>query len=158
MPRVLAVSAPQIKVKAFAVLLNRAQNAHLVWRGKDQTKSPTDFHRLLGGHVEFGEAAIDAVRREIIEETQSELQDPHCLGVLENRFVHEHHPGHEIVFVYSGRLHPPEPVQAEGGWLSDNDAPIWVEWRPVVADGLSIPLYPDGVERLIGELRGTVRD
>jgi ADP-ribose pyrophosphatase YjhB (NUDIX family) len=151
---VSAMGGSQIKVKAFAVLLNQAADAHLVWRGKDRTKSPTDFHRLLGGHVEFGEAAIDAVRREIIEETAAELQEPQCLGVLENRFVYEDHPGHEIVFVYSGRFDPPDAVSAEGGWLSDNDAAIWVEWRPVVADAIAIPLYPTGVERFIEGLCG----
>ena len=156
-PIVLAMSRPQIRVKAFAVLLNAARDAHLVWRGSDSTKAPTDFHRLLGGHVEFGEAAIDAIRREIIEETAAELRDPQCLGVLENRFVYEGQPGHEIVFVYSGLLDPPEPVSAEGGWLSDNGAAIWAEWRPFVAHDTPIPVYPDGVEQLIADLVETVR-
>jgi ADP-ribose pyrophosphatase YjhB (NUDIX family) len=149
---------PQIKVKAFAVLLNQARDAHLVWRGGDATKTPTDFHRLLGGHVEFGEAAIDAIRREIFEETAAELLDPRCLGVLENRFVYEDQPDHEIVFVYSGSLSPPEPVPDTGGWLSDNGAAIWVEWRSLTPDGTEIPLYPDGVERLIDTLIDNVRD
>jgi ADP-ribose pyrophosphatase YjhB (NUDIX family) len=121
------MSGPQIKVKAFAVLLNQARDAQLVLRGTDSTKSPSDFHRLLGGHVEFGEASLDAVRREIMEEAAAELRDPRCLGVLENRFVFEGQAGHEIVFVYSGRLDPPEPVPAGGGWLSDNDTAMWVE-------------------------------
>lgn len=145
-------------MKAFAVLLNRARDAHLVQRGSDPTKTPTDFHRLLGGHVEFGEAATDAIRREILEETAAELLDPQCLGVLENRFVYEDQPGHEVVFVYSGYLCPPEPVPDGGGWLSDNGAAIWVEWRPLTADGTTIPLYPDGVEALIHTLVDIVRD
>jgi ADP-ribose pyrophosphatase YjhB (NUDIX family) len=155
---VVAVSGPQIKVKAFAVLLNQARDAHLVWRGSDPTKSPADFHRLLGGHVEFREATTDAIRREILEETAADLQEPRLLGVLENRFVYDGEPGHEIVFVYSGSLNPPEPVPAEGGWLSDNDAPIWVEWRPLTADRPTIPLYPGGVETLIEALVANVGD
>ncbi len=147
---------PQITVKAFAVMLNQARDAHLVSRGSDTSTSPTDFHRLLGGHVEFGEATIDAVRREIVEETGAVLQEPHCLGVLENRFVYEGQPGHEIVFVYTGWLTPPEPVPAGGGWLSDNDVAIWAEWRPMVTDSTAIPLYPDGVDRLIADLGGPV--
>ena len=152
------MTGPQIKVKAFAVLLNQARAAHLVLRGTDSTKTPSDFHRLLGGHVEFGEAAIDAVRREIVEEAAAELRDPRRLGVLENRFVFEGQAGHEIVFVYSGRLDPPEPVPAGGGWLSDNDTAMWVEWRPLAADEPSIPLYPTGVEKLIADLVAAVRD
>ena len=157
-PIVVPMSVPRITVKAFAVLLNQARDAHLVSRGSDATKTPTDFHRLLGGHVEFGEASIDAVRREILEETEAELLDPQCLGVLENRFVYEDQPGHEIVFVYSGSLSPPEPVPEGGGWLSDNGAPIWVEWRPLTPDGTAIPLYPDGVEKLIDTVVDDVRD
>ena len=154
----VSVGGPQIKVKAFAVLLNQARDAHLVSRGSDATKTPTDFHRLLGGHVEFGEAAIDAIRREILEETAAELLDPRCLGVLENRFVYEDQPGHEIVFVYSGSLSPPEPVPDGGGWLSDNDVAMWVEWRSLVPDDTAIPLYPDGIETLIDTLVDVVRD
>jgi ADP-ribose pyrophosphatase YjhB (NUDIX family) len=149
------MGASQIKVKAFAVLLNQTRDAHLVQRGTDST-SPRDFHRLLGGHVEFGEAAIDAVRREVIEETAAEVRDPRFLGVLENRFVYEGEAGHEIVFVYAGWWDPPEPVPAGGGWLSDNGVPMWVEWRQVV-DESSIPLYPDGAERLITDWVATVR-
>jgi ADP-ribose pyrophosphatase YjhB (NUDIX family) len=141
-----------IQVKAFAVLLNPSREAHLVWRGTDDTKVPLYFHRLLGGHVEFGEATIDAIRREIFEETEAELQDPRLLGVLENRFVYQHLPGHEIVFVYAGELDPPEPVPVAGGWLNDNDAPIWVEWRLLRGRPSAIPLYPDGVDRLIAKV------
>ena len=154
----VSMRGPQIKVKAFAVLLNQARDAHLVQRASDATKTPTDFHRLLGGHVEFGEAAMDAIRREILEETAAELLDPQCLGVLENRFVYEDQPGHEIVFVYSGSLSQPEPVPDGGGWLSDNGDAIWVEWRPLASDGTTIPLYPDGVEKLIDTLVDNVRD
>jgi ADP-ribose pyrophosphatase YjhB (NUDIX family) len=152
------VGGAQITVKAFAVLLNPARGAHLVWRGHDATKTPPDFHRLLGGHVEFGEAAVDAVRREILEETAAELLDPRRLGILENRFVYEDQPGHEIVFVYTGSLTPPEPVPVGGGWLSDNGAPIWVEWRSLTAGEGEIPLYPDGVQSLIDTLVGDGRD
>jgi ADP-ribose pyrophosphatase YjhB (NUDIX family) len=145
----------EIQVKAFAVLLNPSRDAHLVWRASDDTKIPPHFHRLLGGHVEFGEATIDAIRREIFEETEAELQDPRLLGVLENRFVYQDVPGHEIVFVYAGELDPPEPVPVSGGWLTDNDAPIWVEWRLLRGSPSAIPLYPDGVDRLIAQVAAT---
>ena len=66
--------------------------------------------------------------------------------------MHEGQPGHEIVFVYSGWLDPPDPVPAGGGWLRDNDAAIWAEWRPLVEGQSSLPFYPDGVGRLIADL------
>jgi ADP-ribose pyrophosphatase YjhB (NUDIX family) len=146
------MSGVGIKVKAFAVLLNSARDAHLVWRGSDETKVPAHFHRLLGGHVDFGEATIDAIRREILEETAAELAEPRLVGVLENRFVYQDVPGHEIVFVYAGQLDPPGPVPVSGRWLTDNDAPVWAEWRPVHAEPTAPPLYPDGVQRLIAQV------
>lgn len=155
---VSSMSRPQIAVKAFAVLLNQARDAHVVLRGRDSTKAPTDFHRLLGGHVEFGEAAMDAIRREVIEETAAELREPQCLGVPESRFVYEGQPGHEIVFVYWGWLDPPGPVPGEGGWLSDNGAAMWVEWRALLPDDDAIPLYPNGMEKLLADSNLAVRD
>ena len=142
----------QIKVKAFAVLLDESRGRHLVWRGRDSTKSPTDFHRLLGGHVEFGEAAVSGVVREIEEELGTTLLEPELLGVLENRFVHEDTPGHEVVFVYTGRLADAQVVGPDGAWMADNGLPIWVEWRPLDDSGLEVPLYPDGLRELLAGL------
>ena len=142
------VSSRPIKVKVFAVLANDGGTHHLVWRGADSVKN-SEFHRLLGGHLEFGESTLDGVLREVAEETGTTLEEPRLLGVLENRFVHEDVPGHEIVFVYTGRLADRDVVGPEGGWLSDNDQPIWVEWRPLADDGIEIPLYPPGVGELI---------
>jgi ADP-ribose pyrophosphatase YjhB (NUDIX family) len=142
----------QIKVKVFAVLLDGSGTRHLVWRGADSTRTPDRFHRLLGGHLEFGESTVAGVEREIEEELGTRLLEPRLLGVLESRFVHEGEPGHEIVFVYAGRLADPEVVGPDGAWVTDNDVPIWVEWRPVDDAGLDVPLYPDGLRELLGQL------
>ncbi len=142
----------QIKVKTFAVLLDASRTRHLVWRGADSTRTPDRFHRLLGGHLEFGESTVAGVEREIEEELGTQLLDARLLGVLESRFVHEGEPGHEIVFVYAGQLADPDVVGPEGAWVADNDVPIWVEWRPVEDDGIDVPLYPDGVRELLVRL------
>jgi ADP-ribose pyrophosphatase YjhB (NUDIX family) len=141
-----------IKVKAFAVLLDAERTRHLVWRGSDPSKDPTHFHRLLGGHVEFGESSAEAVVREIDEEVGTTLLEPELLGVLESRYVNDGEPGHEIVFVYAGRLADLDVVGPEGGWLADNGDPIWVEWRRVDGAGPDLPLYPDGLQDLIDAL------
>lgn len=147
------MTAHVITVKAFAVLLNESGDAHLVWRGADVTKTPSEFHRLLGGHVEFGEATAAAVEREIREETGVELGDPRLLGVLENRFMFQEQPGHEIVFVYAGTWCASVPLA--GRWLSDNGQSIWVEWRPVRPLDPTLPLYPQGTQALIDTMVGS---
>jgi ADP-ribose pyrophosphatase YjhB (NUDIX family) len=135
-----------IKVKAFAVLLDASRHRHLVWVGRDETKQPATFHRLLGGHVEFGEHSADAVVREIAEELHTELADVTLLGTIENRFTYAGTPGHEVVFVYAATV-ADGVVPDEGGWFDDG-GPIRVEWRPVDVR-TDVPLYPDGTASLI---------
>lgn len=140
----------RIKVKAFAVMLDEAGTHHLVWRGHD-TGRP--FHRLLGGHLEPGEATIDCVVREIDEELGATLVAPRLLGVLENVFEHEGEPGHEVVFVYAGDLDDPDNVPPEGRWFTDGGERQRVEWRPVTVPvghpHAAIPLYPTGLQEML---------
>ncbi|GAA3602796.1 NUDIX hydrolase [Microlunatus ginsengisoli] len=144
-----------ITVKAYAVLLNESRSRHVVWRGTDPTKRPTDFHRMLGGHVEFGERARDAVVREIAEELGTELSEVSPIGVLESIFRFAGRPGHEVVFLYAATI-ADGVVPDVGGWFDDG-GPIRVEWRAVRTD-TDIPLYPDGAQRLIAEWIGTGAD
>lgn len=137
-----------IKVKAYAVLLNSSRTRHAVWVGEDSTKDPSSFHRLLGGHVEFGERATEAVVREIAEELGTQLTAVRSLGVVESFFVHEGEPGHEVAFIYGGTISE-STVHPEGGWFYDG-GPIRVEWRPVAGDA-AVPLYPEGTQDLIDE-------
>lgn len=139
----------RIKVKVMAVLPDAAGTHHLVQRGHDPHEEPEEFHRLLGGHLEFGETALEGVRREVAEETGSTLEEPRLLGVLENVFSYDGSPGHEVVFVFTGRLADPAVVPPDGGMLTDNGEPIPVEWRPFDAAGDALPLYPEGLDDLL---------
>ena len=136
----------------MAVLFNAARTHHAVIRFTDTTKDPRHFHRLVGGGVELGERAVDAVVREIYEELGTTLREPRLLGVLENIFVHEGEAGHEVVFVYAGELADPAVVPSEGGWFKDNGEPMFVEWRTVDDSGHEWPLYPSGAGGLVRSL------
>lgn len=141
-----------IRTKAMAVLLNTARTHHVVIRFIGTTTDPQHFHRLVGGSVELGELSVDAVVREISEELGTILREPRLLGVLENLFVYEGAPGHEVVFLYSGELADPGTVPSEGGWFQDNGVPMFVEWRAVDDSGHEWPLYPSGAGDLIRSL------
>lgn len=141
-----------IRTKAMAILLNAARTHHAVIRLADPTKDCPDFHRLVGGSVELGERSIDAVVREVGEELGTTLREPRLLGVLENVFVFEGEPGHEVVFLYAGELADPDVVPSEGGWFQDNGVPMFVEWRPVDDSGHEWPLYPGGAGDLARSL------
>jgi hypothetical protein len=71
-------------VKAMAVIRRPRDGALLV--SEDANPAGALFHRPLGGHVEFGEYAEHAVRRELLEEIGQSLSEVKLLGVLENIF------------------------------------------------------------------------
>src|SRR4029077_20578498 len=95
-----------IRVKAF-VVVRRPDGSMLVGENTDPTTGVL-FHRPLGGSVEFGERAVDAIVREIREELGCGLVEPVLLGVIENRFSYDGEPGHDVVFVFEGALDDPD--------------------------------------------------
>ena len=147
----LARPAPgtrEVRVKAVAVCLH--QGRVLVERGYDAV-AERPFYRAIGGHVEFGERAAQAVVREWDEEYGLALREPRLLGVVENVFTHEGRPGHEVVFAFQGRI-------AEGDVYA-RDLVVGVDtegtrhqavWVPLaeLRDG-GIPLVPDGLLALL---------
>jgi 8-oxo-dGTP pyrophosphatase MutT (NUDIX family) len=78
----------------------------------DSTKEVVGF-RSLGGGIEDGETSLAAVIREVDEELGVAIEDLRLLGVLENLFVYEGRPGHEIVFVYEARFADPADYERE---------------------------------------------
>lgn len=92
-----------IPIRVIAICLFRNNNRILVFEGYDTVKNDY-YYRPLGGAVELGETTAEALRREIREELGQEIADVCPLGVLENLFVCDGKPGHEIVFVYDARF------------------------------------------------------
>jgi 8-oxo-dGTP pyrophosphatase MutT (NUDIX family) len=134
-------------IRLIAIGLFRQGTRILVAPGYDEVKRER-FHRPLGGAIEFGESAAEALRREIREELGLEIHDPVRLAVLENRFEYRGRPGHEIVFVFDSafvdrRVYERGTVPIrEAGW----DGPA--EWIDLSVP-LPCPLYPTGLERVL---------
>jgi len=91
------------RIRPIALCVFRNNNRILVFEGHDSIKDET-YYRPLGGGIEFGESSEAAVRREIIEELHSEIEDLKYLGMLENIFTVNGKPGHEFVMIYDGAL------------------------------------------------------
>jgi 8-oxo-dGTP pyrophosphatase MutT (NUDIX family) len=91
------------KIRPIAICVFRHKDRILVAEGYDPVKKQT-FYRPLGGGIEFGEKSDHTVRRELLEEINAEVGELWYLGALENIFVFNGAPGHEIVLVYDGVL------------------------------------------------------
>ena len=59
-----------------------------------------EFWTPMGGGVNFGELAADAVKREFIEELGIELVVGEQICVLENRYLYNGKRGHEIQYFF----------------------------------------------------------
>ena len=91
------------RIRPIVIGLFRHGGRILVSEAFDSAKGDY-FCRPLGGGIEFGEHSRDALRREMREELGAEVENLKLAGVLENVFVYEGAPGHEIVFVYDAEF------------------------------------------------------
>lgn len=103
-----------------------------------------DFLRAIGGGIEFGERAEEALHREFMEELGVRLDSATRLGVFDNIFTYEGEAAHEIAHVYavvSSELDA-LPLDAELQIL-DEGSPV--RWVPIerIRSG-EIPLFPAG--------------
>ena len=131
-------------IKAMAVVRRPRDGALLVSEHVDSRDPP--FQRPLGGHVEFGEYALDTVRREFREEIGQELTDVRLLGVLENIFGWRGGTEHEVVFIFTAAFADASAYEFQEQRILDNPDRR-VLWRP--ADAVRPPLYPAGLTELI---------
>ncbi len=140
---------PPRRVRPIAVCVVRRDDSILVFEGYDSVKDET-FYRPLGGSIEFGESAVEAVVREFHEEIGADLINLRYVGVTENIFTYEGHPGHEIVLVYEGDLAAPALYEMqEMTGVEDGGGPLKVMWKPLSDFGPEgEPLYPDGLTQL----------
>jgi ADP-ribose pyrophosphatase YjhB (NUDIX family) len=102
-------------------------------------------YRPLGGGVEWGERAVEAVAREIREELGVELVTPRLVTVIENLFTYRGEAGHEIVFVYDGVASDASLYDREPFVYRDNEVPARARWMRLGDFGPAAPLYPDGL-------------
>lgn len=146
-PHLLGHLTQRVRPTALCALeRNGAVLAFDLWDAINQRR----LVRLPGGGIEYGERAVEAVRREMREELDTELADLELLGVLENIFGFQGQPGHETVWVYRAR--------AENGAIyarHDNVAreehenvPLrWVPFEELLSGGTT--LVPEGTLELL---------
>ncbi|MCS3442008.1 MULTISPECIES: NUDIX hydrolase [Microbacterium] len=130
-------------IRNIAVGLPVKDGHVLALEGHDRSRG-LDFLRAIGGGIEFGETAAEALRREFMEELGVSLQDAEPLGVFENIFTYEGEPGHEIAHVFAVTCAELDavPLDAELRIL-DEGSPV--RWVPIadIESGIRV-LFPVG--------------
>lgn len=139
------------RIRPLAICVFRDHDRILVAEGYDPIKDQC-FYRPLGGGIEFGEYSEQTIRREIMEEIGAEVCELKYLGTIENVFVFNGMPGHEIVQVYDGALREVGLYEQEAilGREIDIDESFQAIWKDLdeFGDGKLI-LYPTGLLELL---------
>ncbi|NJM69683.1 MAG: NUDIX hydrolase [Scytonema sp. RU_4_4] len=100
-----------------------------VSEGYDPVKQQT-FYRAMGGGVDFGETSLEALKREFQEEIQAELTNIRYLGCLENIFIYNGQPGHEIIQLFESDFVDPKFYEIEKLVFSEGErqkTALWVD-------------------------------
>ena len=79
---------------------------------------------LPGGRVQLRETSIEAIEREILEETGVQLDTPKLFAVIEN-FFHDKDYFHEILFIYRGQI----PIQSN--YNGQDSSRQKISWLPL---------------------------
>lgn len=91
------------------------------------------LYRTIGGTIEFGEHAIDTLRREMKEELNSEIINVRFVKVIENIFDYKEKGKifkvHEIDFVYTADLKNKRLYGLDSIKIADkkSDFAIWID-------------------------------
>ena len=139
------------RIRPLAICIFRHNDHILVAEGYDSVKKQS-FYRPLGGGIEFGEHSEQTIRRELMEEIGAEVGVLKYLGTLENIFVFNGKPGHEIVQVYDGvlkefGLYEQIEVQGNEADVGESFKAVWKRISDFV-EGKST-LYPSGLVDLM---------
>jgi 8-oxo-dGTP pyrophosphatase MutT (NUDIX family) len=139
---------PPRRIRAVAIGVIRRGDELLVYEAQDPTEDKT-FYRPLGGEIDFGEPAADALAREFREELGVELEGVRYLETLENIYEYDAHPGHELIRIYEARLSP-RSLYERSHWEIQigNGGTCRVLWKRL-DDFDDNPLYPEGLRELL---------
>lgn len=96
------------------------------------------YYYLPGGHIEFGERAVDALAREIMEEAGLKSRVGRLLLAIESTFVQKGKDRHELSLMFHVEhiTDPEDPEGADGGGLPEVrslEDQITFEWVELAA-------------------------
>jgi 8-oxo-dGTP pyrophosphatase MutT (NUDIX family) len=139
------------RIRPLALCVFRRGEKIFVAEGHDAKKNQT-FYRPIGGGIDFGEYAVDTVKREVMEEIEAEVSDLVYLGTLENIFTYEGEIGHEICLIFDGRFLDESRNINDYTVIGQDDGDVLFNalWKSLsFFRNTDAPLYPDGLLELL---------
>lgn len=91
------------KIRAISLGLIEHDGHVFVSQGEDP-KTGDRYYRFLGGGIDFGETSQAALCREFVEEIGAELVDLEYVTCLDNIFVYNGKPKHELIQLFRARF------------------------------------------------------
>lgn len=91
------------RIRPISICLIEKKDHLLVQEFWDEERN-RHYYRPPGGGIEFGETALAAVHREIMEELRVEICEANQIHVLENFFPFNGELKHEVVFVFEAKF------------------------------------------------------
>lgn len=121
------------------------RDGHVLAEEYPETDRYGRFLRAIGGGIDFGERAEEALRREFREELAVEIQAAELLAVTENLFTLAGRRGHEVVHVFSIRSDELErmPLDERRRIIDGSSTAGW--WPLDELGDSTLPMYPDGI-------------
>ena len=116
-----------VRTKVVVSLINSGEV--LLAEGYDPANG-VQFYIPLGGGVEFGELLEDAARREVSEEVGLQLGELEYRTHIENIYVFNGTPGHEMVFHFLARIDDESRKLLPTHGVEDNGDEFPIRWFP----------------------------
>ena len=133
-------------IRPVAICIFRKEDKILVFEAYDKVDDEI-FYRPLGGGIEFGEHSSETVVREIREEINAEICNLSFMTTIENIFMNNGEPGHEIVQIYEAvfcekTFYEQEKIEV----IEDDGTRLWAYWKSIdfFKQGKA-PLCPEGL-------------
>ena len=83
------------------------------------------WYYFPGGHIEFGESSVEAIRREMREETGIAISNIKYVGMVENIFSEQGKKHHEINLVFAAQCRNKNIISKEAhlefSWVENKD-------------------------------------
>ena len=137
------------QVRLIAICVIRSKSKILVYKNYDKIRKK-DFFRPVSANIEFGMQSVEALASELKENFVIKVHDLEYLGALENIYTYLGQNGHEVIFVYEGKIKESALDDSDGIDYTDGNKIVKLRWKELSDfHAGKDKLYPEGLAELL---------